>query len=124
MFSGQLNVRRVSGDRIASVCRLRARASNYLPPILLSCFTGEVTLDDRIRGLCFVPNQRVLLSAVYKAGLRHLSFAGEVVYPKIGACFPFELATFALYASGNKLSAEISDAVKISTVTRCNSVPP
>ncbi|KAG7529164.1 hypothetical protein ISN44_Un146g000180 [Arabidopsis suecica] len=52
MFLGQLNVRRMSGDRIASVCRLRARAPNYLPPILLSYFTGDVTLDDRIRGLC------------------------------------------------------------------------
>ncbi|KAG7528484.1 GAG-pre-integrase domain [Arabidopsis suecica] len=51
MFLGQLNVRRMSGDRIASVCRLRARAPNYLPPILLSYFTGDVTLDDRIRGL-------------------------------------------------------------------------
>ncbi|KAG7528205.1 hypothetical protein ISN45_Un173g000020 [Arabidopsis thaliana x Arabidopsis arenosa] len=56
MFLGQLNVRRMSGDRIASVCRLRARAPNYLPPILLSYFTGDVTLDDRIRGLCCVPN--------------------------------------------------------------------
>ncbi|CAL9213123.1 unnamed protein product [Arabidopsis halleri] len=56
MFLGQLNVRRMSGDRIASVCRLRARAPNYLPPILLSYFTGDITLDDRIRGLCCVPN--------------------------------------------------------------------
>ena len=49
VFLGQLNVRRMSGDWIASVCRLRARASNYLPPILLSYFTGcIITLVDKI----------------------------------------------------------------------------
>ncbi|KAL0744965.1 hypothetical protein Bca101_100910 [Brassica carinata] len=35
MLAGQLNVRRMSGDWIASVCRLCARAPNYRPTILL-----------------------------------------------------------------------------------------
>uniref|UniRef100_A0A0D2ZPC4 Uncharacterized protein n=1 Tax=Brassica oleracea var. oleracea TaxID=109376 RepID=A0A0D2ZPC4_BRAOL len=37
---GQMNIRRMSGDRIASVCRLSARAPNYRPTILLSFFTS------------------------------------------------------------------------------------
>lgn len=48
MLLGLLDVRRVSGDRIASVCRLCACAPNYLPPILLSCFTSEFTLVDHV----------------------------------------------------------------------------
>ncbi|CAL9233288.1 unnamed protein product [Arabidopsis halleri] len=51
MFLGQLNVRRMSGDRIASVCRLRARAPNYLPPILLA--TSRAILRSMIgSGAC------------------------------------------------------------------------
>lgn len=46
MFLGQLNVRRMSGARIASVCRLHACASNYRPPILLSFLTSSVMLVD------------------------------------------------------------------------------
>ncbi|KAL0745407.1 hypothetical protein Bca101_102090 [Brassica carinata] len=38
--SGAMNVRRMSGDWIASVCRLCARAPNYRPTILLSSFTS------------------------------------------------------------------------------------
>jgi len=41
---GQLNVRRMSGNWIASVCRLCARAPNYRPTILLSCFTSICSL--------------------------------------------------------------------------------
>ena len=48
MLLGQLNVRRMSGIRIASVCRLRACAPNYLPTILLSCLTSNVMLVDKI----------------------------------------------------------------------------
>jgi len=40
MWVGQLNVRCMSGNWIASVCRLCARAPNYRPTILLSCFTS------------------------------------------------------------------------------------
>ncbi|WZY72537.1 hypothetical protein YC2023_004777 [Brassica napus] len=35
MLAGQMNIRRMSGDWIASVCRLCARAPNYRPTILL-----------------------------------------------------------------------------------------
>ncbi|WZZ15179.1 hypothetical protein YC2023_108268 [Brassica napus] len=35
MLAGQMNIRRVSGDWIASVCRLCARAPKYRPTILL-----------------------------------------------------------------------------------------
>lgn len=55
LSSGQLNVRRVSGNWIASVCRLGACAFNYRPPVLLSYFTGDISLDDQIWGLCCVP---------------------------------------------------------------------
>lgn len=54
-FRVQLNVRRMSGVRIASVCRLHARASNYRPPILLSYLTSNVMLADLTQGLCYVP---------------------------------------------------------------------
>ncbi|CAN7088730.1 unnamed protein product [Brassica rapa subsp. narinosa] len=37
-----MNIRRMSGDWIASVCRLCARAPNYRPTILLSFFTSIV----------------------------------------------------------------------------------
>ncbi|CAG7863521.1 unnamed protein product, partial [Brassica rapa] len=40
MLAGQMNIRRMSGDWIASVCRLCARAPNYRPTILLSFFTS------------------------------------------------------------------------------------
>ncbi|CAN7022515.1 unnamed protein product [Brassica rapa subsp. trilocularis] len=43
---GSMNIRRMSGDWIASVYRLCARAPNYRPTILLSFFTSIV--------LCFV----------------------------------------------------------------------
>ncbi|WZY99834.1 hypothetical protein YC2023_072163 [Brassica napus] len=36
MLAGQMNIRRMSGDWIASVCRLCARAPNYRPTILLN----------------------------------------------------------------------------------------
>lgn len=39
---GLTDVRRMSGDRIASVCRLHARASNYIPTIQLSCFHEHI----------------------------------------------------------------------------------
>ena len=53
--SGAMNVRRMSGDWIASVCRLCARAPNYRPTILLSFFTSIAMLVELIRGLCCVP---------------------------------------------------------------------
>ncbi|WZZ15282.1 hypothetical protein YC2023_108371 [Brassica napus] len=40
--SGAMNIRRMSGDWIASVCRLCARAPNYRPTILLSFFPSIV----------------------------------------------------------------------------------
>ncbi|KAG5397800.1 hypothetical protein IGI04_019614 [Brassica rapa subsp. trilocularis] len=42
MLAGQMNIRRMSGDWIASVCRLCASAPNYRPTILLSFFTNIV----------------------------------------------------------------------------------
>ncbi|WZZ15422.1 hypothetical protein YC2023_108511 [Brassica napus] len=40
MLAWQINILRMSGDWIASVCRLCARAPNYRPTILLSFFTS------------------------------------------------------------------------------------
>lgn len=62
MWVGQLNVRCMSGNWIASVCRLPARAANYRPTILLSWFTSIFMLVDLIRGLCCVPIRKELLS--------------------------------------------------------------
>ncbi|WZY99556.1 hypothetical protein YC2023_071885 [Brassica napus] len=45
--SGAMNIRRMSGDWIASVCRLCARAPNYRPTILLSFFTSIDPLDGK-----------------------------------------------------------------------------
>jgi hypothetical protein len=39
---GLTDVRRMSGDRIASVCRLHARASNYKPTIQISFFHEHI----------------------------------------------------------------------------------
>ncbi|WZY99855.1 hypothetical protein YC2023_072184 [Brassica napus] len=39
MLARQMNIRRMSGDWIASVRRLCARTPNYRPTILLSFFT-------------------------------------------------------------------------------------
>src|SRR5690606_39518417 len=53
--SGTMNVRCMSGDWIASVCRLCARAPNYRPTILLSCVTNKLMFVDLFWGLCCVP---------------------------------------------------------------------
>ncbi|WZZ15205.1 hypothetical protein YC2023_108294 [Brassica napus] len=45
--SGAMNIRRMSGDWIASVCRLCARAPNYRPTILLSFFTSIDPLEGK-----------------------------------------------------------------------------
>ncbi|MBO0180186.1 hypothetical protein J0682_24670 [Vibrio parahaemolyticus] len=42
----------------------------------------------------------------------------------IGACPPLVIAFVALLALVNELRVEISDAEKLSTVTRSDSVPP
>nr|WP_206975831.1 hypothetical protein [Vibrio parahaemolyticus] len=42
----------------------------------------------------------------------------------IGACSPLVIAFVALLALVNELRVEISDAEKLSTVTRSDSVPP
>ena len=53
-----LTVQRMSGNWIASVCRLRARASNYLPPILLISFTSSVCSLNRSRACVAYLNKR------------------------------------------------------------------
>lgn len=110
MLAGQMNVRRMSGDWIASVCRLCARAPNYRPTILLSCFPRRVFLVGLIWGLCCVPILKELLG-----------FARNVVFglsPSVEKSWTHKLAlvilaALHLYASSakvNKLSAEISVA--------------
>ncbi|MBO0195805.1 hypothetical protein J0672_23925, partial [Vibrio parahaemolyticus] len=49
---------------------------------------------------------------------------GEDVDPNIGACPPLVFAFVAMLALVNELRVEISDAEKLSTVTRSDSVPP
>lgn len=51
-----------------------------------------------------------------------ISFTGEVVGIKIGACFPFDFASVALFALVNELPVEILDTEKLKTVARSNSV--
>ncbi|CAN7105332.1 unnamed protein product [Brassica rapa subsp. narinosa] len=51
MLAGQMNIRRMSGVWIASVCRLCARAPNYRPTILLSFFTSILCLKCCLRHL-------------------------------------------------------------------------
>ena len=111
MWVGQLNVRCMSGNWIASVCRLCARAPNYRPTILLSCFTSIYMLVDSIRGLCCVPIRKELLSFACNI-VCGFSFVGETVNTKAGACDPLVFAWkfHALFEMVNKLLAEISVA--------------
>ncbi|WZY99849.1 hypothetical protein YC2023_072178 [Brassica napus] len=47
MLAGQMNIRRMSGDWIASVCRLCARAPNYRPTILLRSLRNDYHIQGR-----------------------------------------------------------------------------
>ena len=85
--SGAMNIRRMSGDWIASVCRLCARAPNYRPTILLSYFNKQINACwlDLGTVLRTYPEGIVKLCLIIVCGI---SFDGEIVNTKAGTCDP------------------------------------
>lgn len=89
-YRDPLIARRMSGNRIASVCRLRARASNYLPPILLIYFTSRDDSLNRLGACVAYLNKRncwVCRWILFAAS----PFLGKPWTQKAGTCDPCDL---------------------------------